>query len=380
MHINSKLADVETSIFSVMSKMAHEEKAINLSQGFPDFPVNEKLIDLIYTKMQEGYNQYAPMPGVPSLLESISGMIEGRNDYAPDPVTEMVVTSGATEALFATFQALINNGDEVIIFDPAYDSYDPVIRLNGGIPVHIPLQQPDFKINWDQVEGKISSKIKAIVINTPHNPTGAILEEEDVKRLEKIVEEKNIIVISDEVYEWIIFDNKPHFSILKSEVIRNNGVAIYSFGKTFHATGWKVGYAVAPDFLMKEIRKMHQFITFSVNTSVQMALAEFISKPDNYEYLPDFYQERRDFFIEKLKGSRFEIVPCYGTYFQLLSYKEISDKSDMEMAEWLTKEHKVASIPISAFYQDRQDDKLLRFCFAKQKDTLEKAAEILCKI
>ncbi|MGK7391327.1 MAG: methionine aminotransferase [Candidatus Cyclobacteriaceae bacterium M2_1C_046] len=376
----SKLPDVETSIFTVMSKMANEEGAINLSQGFPDFPVDERLIDLIYSKMQEGHNQYAPMPGVPALLKSISKMIDGRHNYAPDPLTEMVVTSGATEALFATFQALIHKGDEVIVFDPAYDSYDPAIRLNGGKPVHIPLRQPDFKIDWDQVDKKISSKTRAIIINTPHNPTGAVLEEEDIKRLEKIVEEKNIIVISDEVYEWIIFDYKPHLSILKSEVLRNNGVAIYSFGKTFHATGWKVGYAVAPEFLMKEIKKMHQFITFSVNTPVQTAFAEFITDPENYEYLPGAFQEKRDFFIEKLKDSRFQVVPCSGTYFQLLSFKNISDKPDVEMAEWLTKEHKVASIPISVFYQDRQDNQMLRFCFAKEKDTLEKAAEILCKI
>ena len=380
MPVKSKLPDVSTSIFAIMSKMAIENNAINLSQGFPDFPVNPRLIELINEKMQQGFNQYAPMPGVPALLENISQMVDRRHRYAPNIATEILVTAGATEALFAVFQSIVDKDDEVILFDPAYDSYDPAIRLGGGIPVHIGLETPDFTIDWDHVESKITSKTKAIVINTPHNPSGAVLKEEDIKKLEQIVEKHDLIIISDEVYEWIIFDDKLHWSILKSEVLRKNGVAIYSFGKTFHATGWKVGYAIAPEHLMKEIKKAHQFITFSVNTPVQHALAEYISEPGNYEYLPDYFQERRDFFIEKLAGSQFEVVPCHGTYFQLLSYKGISDQPDLEMAEWLTKEHKVASIPISVFYKDKQDNHMLRFCFAKQKETLAKAAEILCRI
>lgn len=380
MQINSKLPDVGTTIFAVMSKMAIEKNAINLSQGFPDFPVNPELIEIINRKMKDGYNQYAPMPGVRALLENIAKMIQRRYNFDPDPSKEIVVTSGATEALFAVFQAIVKTDDEVIVFDPAYDSYDPAIRLSGGIPVHVPLQQPDFHIDWDMVERKISPHTKALVINTPHNPSGAVLNKQDIKKLEELVIKHNLLIISDEVYEWIIFDDKVHYSILRSEILRNNGVAIYSFGKTFHATGWKIGYAVAPEFLMKEIKKVHQFVTFSVNTPVQYALAEFIGEPKNYEYLPSFFQERRDFFVDKIKDSAFEVVPCHGTYFQVLSYKNISDKSDMQMAEWLTKEHKIASIPISVFFQDRQDNKMLRFCFAKQKATLEQAAEILCKI
>jgi methionine aminotransferase len=380
MNIPSKLPDVGTSIFTIMSKMAIEHQAINLSQGFPDYPVNPKLISLIHDKMKAGKNQYAPNPGVPDLQEAIGNMINRRHGFEPDVRNNITVTTGATEALFSVFQALVESGDEVIILDPAYDHYNPAVRLSGGIPVHIPLSLPDFSIDWERIENNISKKTKAIIINTPHNPTGAVISAEDISRLEKVSEEHDLLVISDEVYEWIIFNKLSHQSILTSEILRKRGVAVYSFGKTFHATGWKIGYAVAGEKLTKEIRKAHQFITFSVNTPVQHALAEYIRQPANYEYLPEFFQQKRDFFNSLIKDSGFEIVPCHGTYFQLLSYKNISDKPDIEMAEWLTKERKVASIPISPFYEDNEDNRMLRFCFAKNEDTLEQAAEILCKI
>lgn len=380
MNIPSKLPDVRTSIFTIMSKMAIEHQAINLSQGFPDFPVNPELISLINNKMKAGKNQYAPMPGLPDLQEAIGNMIKRRHGFDLDPANNITVTSGATEALFSTFQGLIEKGDEVIILDPAYDHYDPAVRLTGGVPVHVPLRQPDFSMDWEQIENKISKKTKAIIINTPHNPSGAVISAEDISRLEKISEEHDLLVISDEVYEWLVFDKESHRSILTSEILRKRGIAVYSFGKTFHATGWKVGYAIAPEEITREIRKVHQFINFSVNTPVQHALAEYIREPDNYEYLPEFFQQKRDFFNSLIKDSRFEVVPCHGTYFELLSYRNISGKPDIEMAEWLTKEQKVASIPISAFYADHQDNKMLRFCFAKNEETLEQAAEILCKI
>ena len=380
MNIASKLPHVGTTIFSTMTRMAKEYEAINLSQGFPDFPVNPLLIDAVHKNMESGKNQYAPMPGLPALQDSISEMINGKYGFIPDPGNNITITSGATEALFSVFQALIAKDDEVIIFDPAYDHYDPAIRLSGGTPIHVPLSQPDFRIDWSHVKEKISKNTKAILINTPHNPTGAVIAADDIFELEKLSEEHDLLVISDEVYEWLVFDGLEHQSILKSEILRRRGVAIFSFGKTFHATGWKVGYAIASENLTREIRKAHQFITFSVNTPVQHALAEFIREPENYEYLPDFFQKKRDFFLSHLKDSGFEIIPSRGTYFQLLQYGNISDKSDMEMAEWLVKEHKVASIPVSVFYADKRDYKMLRFCFAKNEETLEQSAEILCKI
>ncbi|ELR72184.1 Aspartate aminotransferase [Fulvivirga imtechensis AK7] len=379
--LQSKLPDVGTTIFAVMSKMAHEHAAINLSQGFPDFQVSPELISLINEYMKKGMNQYAPMPGLPALREQIANMVKGRYGYNADPETEITITSGATEALYNTITALVHPGDEVIIFDPAYDSYDPAIRLSGGRPVHLTLRQPDFSIDWQEVKENINDKTRMIIINTPHNPSGAVLTDMDMQQLEKIaVEHPKLLVLSDEVYEHIIFDGFQHLSVLRYPELYDRCIAVFSFGKTFHATGWKVGYIVASDNITTEIRKVHQFVTFSVNTPVQCALADYLKDEKNYLYLPDFFQRKRDLFIGKLKGSRFEPVPCHGTYFQLLSYKNISDKSDMEMAAMLTQEHGIASIPISAFYGNKQDDQILRFCFAKDEKTIEKAAEILCKI
>jgi len=380
LNITSRLPEVGTSIFTVMSRLALEQGAINLSQGFPDFPVSEELVELIYKNLKAGHNQYAPMPGTPLLRQAIANVVMKSFQRPTDFETEVTITAGGTEALFAAISALVNAGDEVILFDPAYDSYDPSIRLNGGIPIHIKLKPPHFGVDWQEVKPKITSRTRMIMINTPHNPTGSVLSEQDLKTLEKIAIENNIIVLSDEVYERIIFDNQQHQSILKFPKLAAQSVAVFSFGKTFHATGWKVGYALAPENLTREIRKAHQFITFSVNTPVQLALAEYLKNPENYLSLGSFYQRKRDFFLNQIKGSSFKPLPCFGSYFQLLSYEGISEKNEMEMAEWMTKEKKLAPIPVSAFYNDKADHKLLRFCFAKGEETLEKAGSILRKL
>lgn len=380
MKLVSRLPEVGTSIFTVMSKLALEHNAINLSQGFPDFPVSEKLIGLIHRNMKEGFNQYAPSPGVPALRKVIAEVISKTYQRPTNPETEITITDGGTEALFSVIAALVSQGDEVIVFDPAYDSYDPAIRLNGGIPVHINLSPPKFAIDWEEVKLKITSRTRMIMINTPHNPSGAVLSEADLIVLEEIALNHGIIVLSDEVYERIIFEGLAHQSVLKYPALASQSVAVFSFGKTFHATGWKIGYAVAAEPLTKEIRKAHQFITFSVNTPIQLALAEYMTEPENYTQLGKFYQQKRDFFLDQIKGSSFEPLPCFGSYFQLLSYKKLSGKPDMEMAEWLTKEHKLASIPVSPFYKDRTDHRLLRFCFAKKEETLEKAGQLLKRL
>lgn len=375
--IESRLPEVGTSIFTVMSKMALDHNAINLSQGFPDFPVSEELVELIYANMRAGHNQYAPMPGAPALKQSIAKVVTETYGRSTDPDTEIIVTAGGTEALYSTIAAFIRQGDEVIILDPAYDSYDPSVRLNGGVPVHINLVAPSFEVPWDLLRSRITKNTKAIMINTPHNPTGSVMSEADMKMLEQIAIEYDLIVISDEVYERLIFEGKQHQSVLKFPELSKRSVACFSFGKTFHATGWKVGYTVAPPHLTSEIRKTHQFITFAVNTPVQLAIGTYLQNPVNYINLGKFYQAKRDFFLKEIKGSSFEPLPCYGSYFQLLSYKNISQRPELEMAEWMTKEHKVASIPVSVFYKDGTNQHLLRFCFAKREETLEKAAKIL---
>jgi methionine aminotransferase len=380
MNLISRLPEVGTSIFTVMSKMALEHGALNLSQGFPDFPVSEKIVELIYANLKAGNNQYAPMPGVPALRNAIAKVVAETYGRQTNPETEVTITAGGTEALFSTIASLVQPGDEVILFDPSYDSYDPAVRLNGGVPIHLNLKFPTFHIDWDEVIGKISSRTKMILINTPHNPTGAVLNENDLKSLQEIAVKHNLIVLSDEVYERIVFEGIKHQSVLKYPALAERCVAVFSFGKTFHATGWKIGYTVASENLTKEIRKAHQFITFSVNTPVQLALAEYMTNSENYLHLGSFYQRKRDYFLEQLKGSSFEPMTCYGSYFQLVSYKHISKKPDMEMAEWMAKECKLASIPVSVFYNDKTDNNLLRFCFAKNESTLEKAGSVLRKI
>jgi len=377
MKVQSRLPDVGTSIFTVMSKMALDYGAINLSQGFPDFMIDEKIISLVYKYMLEGHNQYAPMPGTPALRKSIAEVILKTYGRTVDPDTQITITSGATESTYSVIAALISPGDEVIIFDPSYDSYNPAVRLNGGVPIHINLNPEDFSIDWQTVRSKIGPRTRMIIINTPHNPSGAVLREPDLNELEKIVLEYDLLVLSDEVYERLIYDGLTHQSILRYPALAEQSLAVFSFGKTFHATGWKVGYVVASPTLTKEILRAHQFVVFSVNTPIQLALAEYLQTPQHYLELGSFYQKKRDFFLEQMRGSSFEPLPSYGSYFQLMSYKSISNKGDVDMAEDLLKKSKVASIPVSVFYRDGTDNRLLRFCFAKKEETLEKACAIL---
>ncbi|HMG93081.1 MAG TPA: methionine aminotransferase [Chryseolinea sp.] len=377
MKVQSRLPDVGTSIFTVMSKLALDYGAINLSQGFPDFMIDEKIISLVHKYMLAGHNQYAPMPGTPALRKSIAEVILKTYGRQVDPDTQITITSGATESTYSIIAALISPGDEVIIFDPSYDSYNPAVRLNGGVPVHINLNSKDFSVDWQLVRSKITKRTRMIIINTPHNPSGAVLREQDLMELEKIALEHDLLVLSDEVYERLIFDGLTHQSILRYPGLAEQSLAVFSFGKTFHATGWKVGYVVASPTLTKEILKAHQFVVFSVNTPIQLALAEYLQTPQHYLELGDFYQRKRDFFLDHMKGSSFEPLPSYGSYFQLMSYKQISNKPDVEMADDLLKKSKVASIPVSVFYQDGTDNRLLRFCFAKKEETLEKACTIL---
>lgn len=379
MQFSSKLPNVGVSIFSVMSALAKEHNAINLSQGFPDFECHPKLLELVqhYSK---GYNQYAPMPGILPLREQISFLM--RNCYGAqyNPETEITVTAGATQGIYTSLAAFIRQNDEVIVFEPAYDSYIPAIQANGGIAVSITLEQPNFTINWEVVKQKINSNTKAIIINTPHNPSGTTLSEEDLKQLEKLVVGKNIIVISDEVYEHMVFDEKPHQSVARFKGLSQQSIIVSSFGKTIHATGWKIGYVAAPKELMNEFRKVHQFLVFSINHPSQMALADYLKDEATYKELSNFYQAKRDYFRKLISGSRFQIQPCMGTYFQLLNYKNISDESDTDFAIRLTKEKGLATIPLSVFYTDKLQQSYLRFCFAKKEETLEKAAEIICKL
>lgn len=376
MRIQSKIPDVGTSIFTIMSRMALDHDAINLSQGFPDFMIDEVIIDLVNKYMREGRNQYAPMPGTPELRQAIARVVQFSFGRPADPDTEITITSGATESIFSVISAFIAPGDEVIIFDPSYDSYDPVVRLNGGVPVRINMT-PAFGIDWDQARTRITPSTRMIIINTPHNPSGAVLQEADMKALEAIAVQYDLLVLSDEVYERLIFDGVVHQSVLRFPALAARSFAVFSFGKTFHATGWKMGYVVAPAALTAEIRRAHQFVVFSVNTPIQLAVADYLEDPEHYTSLSAFYQQKRDFFLSEIKGSSFEPIPGHGSYFQLLSYRALSQEGDVSMAEKLTKNHKVASIPISVFYKDGTDNKILRFCFAKREETLVKACRIL---
>jgi len=378
--ISSRLPDVGTTIFDVMTKMANDHGAINLSQGFPDFEIDPKLISLVHEAMMKGQNQYATMLGVAPLRQILAQVIQKTYSHNVSWETDITVTSGATEGIFACISAFISPGDEVILFDPAYDSYDPAIRLNGGVPIQINLTFPGFSIDWDLVKKKITNRTKMIMVNTPHNPTGSVLKRSDLEELERIALQHNLIVLSDEVYERLMYDEQSHQSVLTLPGLASQSLAIFSFGKTFHATGWKMGYVVAPEYLSREVRKTHQFIVYSVNTPIQYAVSEYLKDSANYTRLGKFYQEKRDFFLEQMKGSSFRPLKTEGSYFQVFSYKHLSDKPDIEMAEEMTKNHKVACIPVSVFYKDRTDNRLLRFCFAKKRETLEKAAAILKKI
>ncbi len=376
----SKQPHTSDSIFAVMSKLARQNNAINLSQGFPDFEISEELIGLVNFYMKHGNNQYAPMPGVAELRKAISKKVENDHGAFYDPEKEITVTAGATQALFTAISAFVRDNDEVIIFEPAYDSYAPAVKLQGGTIKYARMEMPGFKINWPQVTKLISSNTRMIIINTPHNPTGAVLGHDDLLQLEKLTKKTDIIVLSDEVYEHLIFDGIQHQSVCKYPELAKRSLAIGSFGKTFHATGWKIGYAMAPENLMNEFRKAHQWIVFAVNTPIQMAMAEYLNDENHYKTLPAFYQQKRDYFLELIKTSRFKIIPSHGTYFQCLDYSNLSVENDFVFAKWLIDEWGIASIPLSPFFKDGSDERILRFCFAKKEETLIKAAEILCKI
>ena len=375
--VSSKLPDASTSIFAVMSKLSTEEKAINLSQGYPDFPSSPELIALVNKAMKEGFNQYAPMPGIYSLREAISEKIEMLYGTSYDPETEITVTAGATQAIYTIITSLVQKDDEVIIFAPAYDCYDPTIRLNGGKTVELELKAPDFKVDWEEVKAAISEKTKMIIINTPHNPTGSVLSRQDMLTLQELVKDTKIIILSDEVYEHLIYDGLEHQSIARFPGLAERSFLVASFGKTFHSTGWKMGYCAGPSALMKEFRKVHQFNVFSVNHPVQKALATYLEDKEHYLSLPKFFQAKRDLFLDAIKDSKFSFTPSSGTYFQLLDFSGISKESDLELAKKWTREQKLASIPVSAFYNKRIDQKVLRFCFAKSDETLLRGAAIL---
>jgi methionine aminotransferase len=376
-HFVSKLPDVGTTIFTVMSKLAADVGAINLSQGFPDFDCDPALVEAVARHMREGRNQYPPMQGVPALRQAIAAKFAEVYGATYDPDTEVTVTSGGTEAIFNAVAMTIHPGDEAIVFEPCYDSYVPAIDVNGGRAVVIPLRYPEYAVPWDAVRAAITPRTRLIILNSPHNPTATVLSPSDLAELARLVEGTDIVILSDEVYEHIIFDNVRHESMARHDSLRARSVIVGSFGKTYHVTGWKVGYAVAPVELTTEFRKVHQFVTFTTNTPTQHALAEFLSARKGYPELSAFYQRKRDLFLRLIEGSRFKPLPSRGTYFQLLDYSAITDEDDMAFALRLTKEHGVASIPTSAFLYKQAAPKVLRFCFAKKDETLERAAERL---
>jgi methionine transaminase len=380
MHIQSKLPNIGTTIFTVMSALAIEHKAINLGQGFPDYPMSEELIAKVNEAMRKGNNQYAPMPGLVALRESLAEKVEFLYQTNINPDTEITITPGGTYAIYTALTTILQPGDEVIIFEPAYDSYIPNIEINGAKAVPLPLTYPDYKIDWELVQQAINPKTKAILINSPHNPTGSVIDKHDIEELKKITASTNIFIISDEVYEHLIFDELPHESILKYPELFERSFVCFSFGKTYHCTGWKLGYCMAPAALMKEYRKVHQFNSFTCFTPAQVALAEYLKDKEAYLSLPRFMQQKRDYFIELMKNTKFDLLPTHGSYFVCASYGRISDEGDKDLAIRLTKEAGVATIPVSAFYHDAKDDKVVRFCFSKQSRTLQQAVERLMKL
>jgi methionine aminotransferase len=375
--VRSKLPSVGTTIFTVMSKLAADTGAINLSQGFPDFDCDPALVDAVARHMKEGRNQYAPMQGVPALRQAIGAKFQSLYGARYDPDSEITVTSGGTEAIFDAVAAVVHPGDEVIVFEPCYDSYVPAIEVSGGRAVVVSLRYPDYAVPWDDVRAAMTPRTRMIMLNSPHNPTAAILGSADVAELAAVVEGTDITIVSDEVYEHIIFDGARHESMARHDALRARSFIVGSFGKTYHVTGWKVGYVVAPAPLMTEFRKVHQFVTFSTITPVQHALAEFLDQKRGYPELAAFYQRKRDLFLELIAGSRWQPLPSRGTYFQLLEYSAITSEPDMDFALRLTREHGVASIPTSAFLYKQPAPPVLRFCFAKKDETLRAAAERL---
>ncbi len=373
--MTSKLPKAGTSIFATMTALAQEYNAINLAQGFPNFNPPQPLMDLVTRAMQDGYNQYAPMPGLPQLRERIAGKIKRSYKYLPDPLTEITITAGATQGIFCAIQATIHAGDEVILLEPAYDSYLPAVLLAGGIPIPMPLQPPSFRPDWDQIRAAVTSRTRMIIVNNPHNPTGTILDAADLEALKAIVLHHKLILLSDEVYEHLVFDGQQHHSVLRDPELFAHSMVAFSFGKTFHATGWKTGYVVAPAALTAEYRKVHQFEVFSVHTPGQVALAHFMEDESTWEGLADFYQAKRDFFFDAIKDSPLKPLPCAGTYFGLLDYSAISDEDDRTFCQNFTARCGVALIPISPFYQDApKGSRVVRVCFAKTEELLASAA------
>jgi methionine transaminase len=378
--IKSKHPDLQTSIFATMSALAIRENAINLSQGFPDFHCHPQLIESFHKHLRRGHNQYAPMPGIMALRERIAEKVEYLYGASYNPENEITITCGATAALYTAITTIVNPGDEVIVLEPCYDAYIPLVEYSGGKAVAIPMTLPDFKIDWQKVKKAIGPKTKALILNSPNNPAGVLISEKDIEQLIQIVSGTSLFLISDEVYEHISYDGLKHYSLSSYAELASRSFVISSFGKTFHATGWKVGYCLAPLEMTREFQKMHQFVTFSVNTPAQYAYADFMLEKDNYLQVTDFYQKKRDLFAAALQTSRFKIKKCEGTYFQLVDYNAISDENDLEFTKRLTKEFKIASIPTSVFFKKQNNQKIIRFCFAKKDETLKQAGDILCRI
>lgn len=377
MHIQSKLPKVGTTIFTVMSGLAAQHNAINLGQGFPDFSMDEALMDEVTRVMKEGFNQYVPMQGYMPLREAIAEKADFLYSAKIDPANEITITPGGTYAIYTALTTILNPGDEVIVFEPAYDSYIPNIEVNGAVAVRIPLDFPSYAVNWNEVRRKINSKTKAIIINSPHNPTGSILTEEDLKSLASIVEGTNIFIISDEVYEHLVFDQKQHQSVLRYPELKKRSFVCFSFGKVYHCTGWKLGYCIADAPLMEEFRKIHQFNCFSCHTPSQVALSRYLTNREAYLGLGPAMQKKRDYFIQLMKETPFELLDSSGSYFITAKYDKISNLPDHEFAVELTKKAGVTTIPVSAFYYNSDDNKVIRFCFAKKEETLERAVERL---
>jgi len=376
--LRTKLPGKGTTIFTIMSKMAQQQNAINLSQGFPDFDGPQALRDRITYHLNHGHNQYAPLAGVAELRQQIAGKVLDLYAHDCDPECEVAVTPGATEALFCAVTAVVHPGDEVIMFDPAYDTYEPAVTLNGGISRHIALQYPDFSIDWQQVRDTITDRTRLIILNTPHNPTGTLWTADDIRQLREVIAGRNIHLLSDEVYEHISFDGRQHLSLLRHPDLAARAFVVSSFGKTYHATGWRIGYCIAPEPMMAEFLRIHQFINFSTNTPIQYALADFLLDcPQHHHELAAFYQQKRDLFYDLMTSSAFSLVPSSGTFFQLADYSDISDETDTEFATRLTREYKVAAIPVSVFYKKAPQQRVVRFCFAKDDSTLRQAAERL---
>lgn len=375
LEVVSKLPTTSTTIFSIMSQLALEHNAINLGQGFPGFSIDPELIESVHSAMANGYNQYAPMPGLIQLREVICKKMYDEYGTIYDPVNEITITAGGTQAIYSAISALVKQDDEVILFAPAYDCYAPAVVLNGGKVIWIETFYPDYNVDWNRVEAAINTKTRLILVNTPQNPSSAIWSKEDMEKLNSLVRNTNIIILSDEVYEHIVFDGKEHYSCARIPELAERSILIYSFGKTLHVTGWKLGYALAPKKLMDEFRKVHQYNVFSVNTPMQFAIAEYIKDPSVYKCLPDFYQSKRDRFLSKITNDKFDIRPAKGSYFQIMKYKNIETNSDVEIAKKWTMEGGITSIPLSVFYPAERNEGVFRFCFAKPDEVLDVAAE-----